>query len=102
MFGVLINFLMTPMAAVSSMGNSLGNIAIELGLNPYAVIYPFLYGLDQYIFPYEIGYLLYAFMTGAVTLKHIVPALLFRMVLMGLLIPFVLLPYWRLIGFVTE
>ena len=101
-FGVLINFLMTPMAAVSSMGNSLGNIAMELGLNPYAVIYPFLYGLDQYIFPYEIGYLLYAFMTGAVTLKHIVPALLLRMVLMGLLIPFVLLPYWRLIGFVTE
>ena len=101
-FGVLINFLMTPMAAVSAMGSSLGNIALDLGLNPYAVIYPFLYGLDQYIFPYEIGYLLYAFMTGAVTLKHIVPALLIRMLLMLLLIPFLLLPYWKLIGFVSS
>jgi len=100
LFGVLINFLMTPMAAVSSMGSSLGSIAMQLGLDPYVVIYPYLYGLDQYIFPYEIGYLLYAFMTGAVTLKHIVPALLLRMAIMLALVPFVLLPYWKLIGFV--
>ena len=41
-------------------------------------------------------------MTGAVTLKHIVPALLIRMLLMLLLIPFLLLPYWKLIGFVSS
>lgn len=99
-FGVLINFLMTPMAAVSSIGSSLGNIAIQLGFDPYVIIYPFLYGLDQYVFPYEIGYLLYAFMTGAVTLRHIAPALLVRMAVMLFLVPFLLLPYWKLIGFV--
>lgn len=99
-FGVLINFLMTPMAAVSAMGAPLADIANQLGLDPYVIIYPFLYGLDQYVFPYEIGYLLYAFMTGAVTLKHIAPALLLRMIIMLGLVPFVLLPYWKLIGFV--
>lgn len=98
-FGVLVNFLLTPMAAVGSLGGPITQLAIDMNLNPMALLYPFLYGLDQYIFPYEVGYLVYTFMTGAVTLRYIVPALLLRMVVMLLLIPLVLIPYWKLIGF---
>lgn len=98
-FGVAVNFLLTPLAAIGSLGAPIAQLALDLHLNPMVLLYPFLYGLDQYVFPYEIGYLLYTFMTGAVTLRHIVPALALRMLLMLILIPLCLVPYWKLIGF---
>ncbi|MDL2209326.1 anion permease [Desulfovibrio sp. OttesenSCG-928-O18] len=99
-FGVAVNFLMTPMAAVGAFASPLSQLGVELGMDPYTLVYPLLYGLDQYLFPYEIGYLLYTFMCGAVTLKHIMGALAVRMVAFALFIPLILVPYWKLIGFV--
>lgn len=96
--GVLVNFLLTPMAAVGALGAPLTQLGLDLNIDPMALMYSFLYGLDQYIFPYEIGYLLYTFMSGAVTLRHIVPALGVRMVVMLVAIPVILVPYWKLIG----
>ena len=68
--GVIVNFLMTPMAAVGALGSPLAQLAVSLGMDPYTLVYALLYGLDQLLFPYEIGYLLYTFMSGAVTLRH--------------------------------
>ena len=74
---------------------------MNLGLDPYTLVYSMLYGLDQLLFPYEIGYMLYTFMSGAVTLKHIMGALAIRMVACALFIPAILVPYWKLIGFIN-
>ena len=76
-------------------------LAVELGLDPYTLVYSMLYGLDQLLFPYEIGYMLYTFMSGAVTLKHVMGALAIRMVAFALFIPAILVPYWKLIGFIN-
>ncbi len=97
--GVVVNFLMTPMAAVGALGSPLSQLAADLGMDPYTLVYSLLYGLDQYLFPYEVGYLLYTFMSGAVSLRHIMGALAIRMAACALLIPLVLVPYWKLIGF---
>ena len=97
--GVLANFLMTPMAAVGALGSPLSQLALSLGLDPYTLVYSLLYGLDQLLFPYEIGYMLYTFMSGDVTLKHIIGALAVRMIAMALFIPLLLVPYWKWIGF---
>lgn len=99
--GVVVNFLMTPMAAVGAFGSPLAQLAVNLGLDPYTLVYSMLYGLDQLLFPYEIGYMLYTFMSGAVTLKHIMGALAIRMVACALFIPAILVPYWKLIGFIN-
>jgi len=99
--GVVVNFLMTPMAAVGAFGSPLAQLAVNLGLDPYTLVYSMLYGLDQLLFPYEIGYMLYTFMSGAVTLKHIMGALAIRMVACALFIPALLVPYWKLIGFIN-
>lgn len=99
MLGVVVNFLMTPMAAVGALGSPLAQLAVTLGLDPYTLVYSLLYGLDQLLFPYEIGYLLYTFMSGAVTLRHIMGAFAIRMVAFALFIPLILVPYWKLIGF---
>lgn len=97
--GVIVNFLMTPMAAVGALGSPLAQLAVSLGMDPYTLVYALLYGLDQLLFPYEIGYLLYTFMSGAVTLRHIMGAFAIRMVAFAFFIPLILVPYWKLIGF---
>ena len=68
-FGVLVNFLLTPMAAMSSIAPLLSGIALGLGVTPLATTYAFYLGLDQLILPYEIGTYLIFFSMGYVTLK---------------------------------
>ena len=97
--GVIVNFLMPPMAAVGALGSPLAQLAVSLGMAPYTLVYALLYGLDQLLFPYEIGYLLYTFMSGAVTLRHIMGAFAIRMVAFAFFIPLILVPYWKMIGF---
>ena len=97
--GVIVNFLMTPMAAVGALGSPLAQLAVSLGMDPYTLVYALLYGLDQLLFPYEIGYLLYTFMSGAVTLRHIMGAFAIRMVAFAFFIPLILVPYWKMVGF---
>ena len=77
----------------------LAQLAVSLGMDPYTLVYALLYGLDQLLFPYEIGYLLYTFMSGAVTLRHIMGAFAIRMVAFAFFIPLILVPYWKMIGF---
>ena len=98
--GVVVNFLMTPMAAVGALGVPLAELGTTLGYEPYTLVYALLYGLDQALFPYEIGFFLYIFSTGAVSLKHIMGPMFIRMVAFTLLIPAILVPYWKLIGFI--
>ena len=97
--GVAVNFILTPMAAMSALCQPMAQLAADLGVSPQAMIYTFAYGLDQYIFPYEIGFFLYIFMTGYISLRHVVPALALRMfIIMPVFIICVLIPYWKFIN----
>ena len=68
-FGVIVNFLLTPMAAMSSIAPLLTGVALGLGVSPMATTYAFYLGLDQLILPYEIGTYLIFFSMGYVSLK---------------------------------
>lgn len=96
--GLGLNFLLTPLAATGSMSAPLVEVAQALGMNPAPLIYTFVYGLEQYIFPYEYALLLFFFMDGRVTLGHIIPALGIRMVTTLVLIAVVAYPYWKMLG----
>ena len=96
--GLGLNFLLTPLAATASMTGPLVAVAQELGMHPAPVIYSFLYGLEQYIFPYEFALLLFFFMDSRVTLAHIMPSLALRMVTTCVLLVAVAYPYWLLRG----
>lgn len=95
---VSMNFLLTPLAAVSSMTAPMIEIANALGINPKPMLYAFLYGLDQYIFPYEYALYLYVFTTGYITARHMFKALAIRIVLTGIGIMALQVPYWKMIG----
>lgn len=98
--GVIANFLMTPMAAVGALSVPLAKLATTLSYDPYTFIYGLLYGLDQLLFPYEAGYMIYTFMSGCIRLRFIIGAFAIRMIAMAFFVPLLLVPYWRLIGFV--
>lgn len=97
---VVLNFLLTPMACLASMGGALTAMATELGLDPYALALTFQYGCDQHIFPYQTGYFLYLFTSGAVCLRYLMPALAVRIVAVAVAIPLLLVPYWKFIGYI--
>lgn len=95
---VTVNFMLTPLAAVSSLSLPWMEIAHSLGQNPLPMLYSFLYGLDQYIFPYEYALYMYIFGTGCITPKHIFAGLGMRMVFVGGGLLLLQVPYWKFIG----
>lgn len=98
LLGLVINFLLTPLAALGAITPAIGELGRAMNVNPLPVFYAFNYGLDQYLFPYETVYLLYIFITGKISLRHIMPALFARMIVTGLLIVCVAIPWWNFIG----
>lgn len=96
--GVAVNFLLTPLAATAAFTPAIGDLGQALNMNPLPLFYAFQYGVDQYILPYEAVYFLYIFITGRVTLAHVIPALALRALLCGVLLACVAIPWWNFVG----
>lgn len=95
---VVVNFIFTPLAAVSALSLPWVEIASHLDMSPLPIIYGFLYGLDQYLFPYEYALFMYIFSTGAITPKHLFKGLGLRMLFVGAGLLLLQIPYWKFIG----
>lgn len=98
LFGVAVNFLLTPLAAMAAFTSAFAELGHALNTNPLPLFYAFNFGLDQYLFPYEAVYFLYIFVTGKVMLRYIVGALALRMLLTAIFVAFIAIPYWKFIG----
>ena len=79
--GVIANFLLTPVAAATSLSVPMAQIAIDLGMTIKPTLYSFLYGLDQFILPYELAPALLMFSTGYVKLRHVIIIMGLRLLL---------------------
>lgn len=96
--GVLINFILTPLAAVSGLMNPLLEAGIKAGLQPLPVIYSFLQGIEQILLPYENATVLFLFGFGLITFKNLVKAFAWRMFLNIIFILIFCVPYWMFLG----
>ena len=96
--GVVVNFLLTPLAATAAFTPAIGEFGNTLGVNPLPLCYALNFGLDQYLFPYEAVYFLYIFITEKITLRHIVFALFIRIILTAVFLIAVAIPYWKMIN----
>ena len=96
--GVGVNFMLTPLAATAAFTPAIGELGQAMNMNPLPVFYAFGYGIDQYILPYEAVYFLYIFITGKVTLRHIIPALAVRALLCGVILVCIAIPWWKFVG----
>ncbi|WBF67579.1 anion permease [Desulfovibrio subterraneus] len=97
--GVLANFALTPVAAATSLSIPLANIATSLGLEVKPLLYSFFYGLDQFLFPYELAAALIMFATGYVRMKYLIQIMAARMVGTSILVVLVASTYWQWISF---
>lgn len=96
--GLCVNFLFTPVAAVSTFTIPLAQLADTLGVSALAPTYSLLYGLDQYILPYEYAVLLYFFSTGYINIRSMMFVFGVRALMALILLVAVFYPYWSLTG----
>lgn len=93
-FGILVNFLLTPMAAMSTIAPLLSGIALSLGVTPLVTTYSFYLGLDQLILPYEIGTYLIFFSMGYVTLRDFAKCSAIKMAVSVVFTLAIMIPWW--------
>ena len=99
-FGVAINFLLTPLAAMASFTAPIAEVCVKAGFNPLPIVYSYLFGLDQYILPYEFAGLLFVYSYGYISMKALVKVVAIRMAVSGVVMIVVAYPYWKLIGLI--
>jgi di/tricarboxylate transporter len=98
LLSVVLNFVLTPLAACSALAVPLVELANNLGINPIPVLYTFVQGIEQIILPYEYALILLPFSYGLISLKNLVKTFGIRMVLSIIAIIVIFVPYWKMIG----
>ena len=96
---VVLNFLLTPLAVTAAFSLPLAQIAVDLGINPWCLHFVMMHGLDQIIFPYEYGLYLIYFSFGLIHLKDFAKAMGVKMLINGVFVVLLLIPFWKLVGF---
>ncbi|MDO5538440.1 MAG: SLC13 family permease, partial [Desulfovibrionaceae bacterium] len=79
--GVLVNFLLTPMAATSALSAPIAEIGAQIGMDPRVLYFSFQYGLDNLIFPYEHVLYLFFFSAGYINFREMALVMGLRMLL---------------------
>lgn len=95
--GVVANVFLTQLAATTTLASPMTALGLQLQMDPRIVYYAFLYGLDNLLFPYEYPLYLYFFSSGYISFKSMIIVMTLRMLLTGLFIAAVAVPYWGMI-----
>ena len=96
---VLCNFVMTPMAMEAAFTIPLATIGTSMGLNPMAVYYFMTSAVDQILLPYEYAMYMLFFAFNIIRLKDFVKLMGLKMIVHFIILFALLLPWWKLIGF---
>lgn len=100
--GILLNFLLTPLAAMSSFTIPLIQLGLENNINPYVMTYIFQVSLDQYLLPYEFAGLLLVYTSGYISLSTLVKILIVRMFLGLVILLGIAYPWWNILGIMSS
>ncbi len=95
---VLLNLLLTPMAAIAAFSLPLVQIAMSMGVDPTPAIYVFMQGLDQVFMPYEYANYLFMFSFGIVSMKQFITFCSTKMLINIVYIVLLAIPFWKLLG----
>ncbi len=94
--GVALNFLLTPLAATSTLSVPIAELATQLGMDPRLLYFSFQYGLDNLIFPYEYALYLFFYSSGYINFKDMALVMALRIIMSGIFVAFIAVPWWRL------
>lgn len=99
-FGVVLNFVLTPTAMMATLPAPITSIAVALGLNPLALIYPFKISCDCVFLPYEyVPYLIF-YSFGAISMGDFVKFAGIKILLLFIVMGVFMIPFWTLIGII--
>lgn len=93
-----VNFLLTPLAGISTLLGPLAHIGELVGINPYVVIFGFMQGMDQVLLPYENVMMLLFMGFGMLSMHDFVKYFGIRAILNLVFLLVILVPYWHLLG----
>ena len=98
LFGIAVNFVLTPTAMLGALPGPLVAIAQGLGMDPLPLVYGLLLSTDLIFLPYEyVPYLIF-FSFGMMSTNDFLKLSLVKIGVALVFILIVLLPYWKLIG----
>ncbi len=95
---VVLNFLLTPMAIMAGFTTTFLEIATSIGINPYVVYSIIGLGCDQILFPYEYALYMLYFSFGFIKMGDFIKYFGAKMILCAIMIPLVIIPFWKITG----
>lgn len=98
LLAVVLNVMMTPLAAIATFSLPIAQIALDYGISPLPIFYAFFQGLDQVFLPYEYLNYLFAFAFGLVTTKQFLSFFSVKMLLNIVYLLLIAVPFWMVIG----
>jgi sodium-dependent dicarboxylate transporter 2/3/5 len=98
LFGVLVNFVLTPLAGQATLSMPAAQIAQNVGLDPNIGVFAFVQGLEQVLLPYEYVLVLIVFSYGYISMKDFTFGYGGKMLLSIGSIMTVGIGYWKVIG----
>ncbi len=99
-FGVLANFAMTPVAMLAGFCGMLYSIAVNLGVDPLAVIFTFNHSTDMVFLPYEYLTFLVFYALGGMTMGQFFKYQALKNIVYMIFFVAIMIPYWYLVGLI--
>lgn len=96
--GVLLNFLMTPMALIAVLSGPFAKLATALGFSAYPTVYTIYFSGNNVILPYENTLYLIAYSYGKIEMKDFIRVNLVKVLVCFLWTATIGTGYWSLIG----
>lgn len=98
LFGVLANFLLTPLAILAGFSAPITQLAVDLGINPLGALYVLFNTLDQIVLPYEyVNYLMF-FSFGVISMKDFIQIMGIKLIIGAAFLALILYPWWHIVG----
>ncbi len=98
--GAAGNFVMTPLAILTCLLNTVVKISLLLNIHPIGAIYTLYASIDFYILPYENAWALVFFGLGMLKFKDFVKLNLLRSIMLTIALGLLFIPWWKLLGIV--
>ncbi len=98
-FVVVFNFVMTPMALMTSFSAPLTQIALDMGMSPLPMLFAFSRGCYNVLLPYEAVIITVAFAYGNIRSDSFFKVFGAKILLTAVWLLVVMCPYWKFLGF---
>lgn len=97
-FGIAINFILTPTAMLTALPGPLTQVALDLGMNPLPFMYCLLGSCDMIFLPYEYVPFLIFFSFGLMSIGDFIKLSAIKISLYFITTGLLLIPLWKLLN----